>query len=199
MFSPALVERFGLFNILVLAEIIVGVVSGLTHHEHLNTMTFIIGGLGLCVAFVMWWLYFDFISHRKPLDTAIAGTSWIYMHLFVSMSIVATGATVLNIVEHVGEPVSTIARWTFVGAITTYLLSLVPLMRVVTVVDEARAAYGWGSIMVFVAAVIIALLGFTRLGALPLLLIVVLIMFVLVLYAVIFWVRVLDARETLPH
>ena len=194
-FSSALVERFGLFNILVLAEIFVGVVSGLTHHEHLSTTAFITGALGLCLAFAMWWLYFDFISHRIPLPSQVAGMTWLYMHLFVTMCIVAVGAAVLVIVEHSGEPSETSVRWTLVGALAVYLLSLMPLMRVIAVQDELRSAYGRGSAILFVAAVVIALLGFTSLTTLPLLLIIVGIMLVPILYALVFWVKVLDARE----
>ena len=193
-FSPALVERFGLFNILVLAEIFVGVVSGLTHHEHLSATAFITGGLGLCLAFAMWWLYFDFVSHHIPLPSQVAGTSWLYMHLFVTMSIVVVGAAVLNIFEHSGEPLEVIVRWTLVGAIAVYLLSLVPLTRVITVADEVKAAYGRISIILFIAAVVIALLGFTSLATLPLLLIIVGIMLFPVLYALMFWVKMLDTR-----
>ena len=193
-FSPALVERFGLFNILVLAEIFVGVVSGLTHHEHLSATAFITGGLGLCLAFAMWWLYFDFVSHHIPLPSQVAGTTWLYMHLFVTMSIVVVGAAVLNIFEHSGEPLEVVVRWTLVGAIAVYLLSLVPLTRVITVADEVKAAYGRISIILFIAAVVIALLGFTSLATLPLLLIIVGIMLFPVLYALMFWVKMLDTR-----
>lgn len=194
-FSPAFVERFGLFNILVLAEIIVGVVSGLSHHEQLRISVFLEAGLGLSIAFAMWWLYFDFISHRKPLANQTASSSWLYMHLFVSMSIVATGAVLLNVVEHAGEPLEAIVRWSLVGAIAVYLLSLVPLMRVISVPDEAKNAYGRASIIVFMIALIIAALGFTNLATLPLLAVIVVLMLVPVVYAVSFWVRVLEARE----
>ncbi len=198
-FSPALVERFGLFNILVLAEIIVGVVSGLTHHEHLNTTAFIMGGVGLCIAFAMWWLYFDFISHRKPLETQVAGTSWLYMHLFVSMSIVAVGASVLNVVEHAGEPLEGIVRWALVGAVAVYLLSLVPLMRVITVLPDLKAAYNRASMMLFLAAIAIALLGMSTLPALAVLLIILGLMLIPVIYAVVFWIQVLEARDVHGH
>ena len=193
-FSPAVVERFGLFNILVLAEIFVGVVSGLTHHEHLSATAFITGGLGLCLAFAMWWLYFDFVSHRIPLLSQVAGTTWLYMHLFVTMSIVVVGAAVLVIVEHSGEPLETFVRWTLVGAIALFLLSLVPLMRVISVQDALKPAYGRGSILIFVIAVIIILLGFANLATLPLLILLVVLMLLPVVYAIVFWVKVLDAR-----
>ncbi len=198
-FSPAFIERFGLFNILVLAEIIVGVVTGLAEHHHLTMSVFAVGGLGLSIAFIMWWLYFDFISHRKPLGTQVAGSSWLYMHLFVSMSIVATGAAVRNVVEHTGEPLEAVVRWALVGAIAVYLLSLVPLMRVISVVNEAKTAYGRASIMVFIIALIITLLGFSKLATLPLLIIIVFLMLVPVVYAVVFWVRVLDAKDLYSH
>ena len=193
-FSPALVERFGLFTILVLAEIFVGVVSGLTYHEHLSATAFNTGGLGLCLAFAMWWLYFDFVSHRIPLPSQVAGTTWIYMHLFVTMSIVVVGAAVLNIVEHSGEPLEVIVCWTLVGAIAVFLLSLVPLTRVINVADEIKAAYGRISIILFIAAVVIALLGFTSLATLPLLLIIVGIMLIPILYALVVWMKVPDTR-----
>ena len=194
-FTHAYVERFGLFTILVLAEVIVGVVQGLTHHEHLTSNAFITGGLGLCIAFALWWLFFDFISHRPPLKSNVAGTTWMYMHLFVTMSIVAVGATVLNVVEHAGEPLDDIVRWTLVGSVAIFLLALVPLMRVITVSDVAKRAYNQGSMIMLAVAVIVALLGFTNLATLPLLIIIVVLMMIPIMYALIFWIKVLDARE----
>jgi len=199
-FSPALIERFGLFNILVLAEIIVGVVSGLTHHDLLTIPLFVTGGLGLCLAFTMWWLYFDFVSHRKPLDTQRANTSWLYMHLFISMSIVAVGATLLNLVEHLGaehlgEGLEPSVRWLLVGAIAIFLLSLFVLMRVIKVPDGAEAAYDRGSFIVLLTAIVIALLGLTNLAATPLLSLIIVLMMIPVVYAVVFWVKALGARD----
>lgn len=198
-FSPALVERFGLFNILVLAEIVVGVVTGLSHHEHLSTSTFIVGGLGLSIAIAMWWLYFDFVSHRIPLSGQTPGAVWLYLHLFVSMSIVATAAAVLNVVEHAGEALAVDVRWMLVASVAVYLLSLVPLMGVVSIQEELKPGYRQGRIMLFLAALVIVLLGFSKLASPPLLMLIVLFMMVPVVYAVIFWVQVLDARALQRH
>lgn len=198
-FSPAFIERFGLFNILVLAEIIVAVVTGLVEHEQVTVSVFVTGGLGLYIAFAMWWLYFGFVSHRRPLGTQLASMVWLYLHLVVSMSIVATGAAVRNIVEHAGEGLEPSVRWTLVGAMAIYLLSLFVLMRVINVPEGAESGYRRGSFMVLLAALVIALLGFTGLAAAPLLGIIIVLMMIPVVYAVVFWVKALDARELQRH
>jgi hypothetical protein len=47
--SPSAVERFGLFTIIVLDEVIVGVVAGVAGHHHLNWLVGITAALG-CVS-----------------------------------------------------------------------------------------------------------------------------------------------------
>ncbi|MEM7737890.1 MAG: low temperature requirement protein A [Deinococcota bacterium] len=195
-FSPALVERFGLFNILVLAEVVVGVVNGLAERHHLVPLAFGVAGLGLCIAIMMWWLYFDFVSHRHPHAGQANGATWIYMHLFISLSIAMTGATVLNVVEHAGEPLEPTVRWLLVSAVATYVLCLVPLMRVIQILPQLRTANNLASTILASIALVIVLLGFTTLNALPLLVIIVVLMAVPVVYAVVIWVQVLEAQDT---
>jgi low temperature requirement protein LtrA len=57
--SPSAVERFGLFTIIVLGEVIVGVVAGVAGHHHLNWLVGVTAGLGMLIAIGMWWIYFD--------------------------------------------------------------------------------------------------------------------------------------------
>ncbi len=197
--SHAFVERFGLFTILVLAEAIVGVVQGLTHHDHLYASVFITGGLGLCLAFVLWWLFFDFVSHRPPVTTGAHPVIWMYMHLFATMSIVAIGAATLNIVEHAGEGLEPTVRWLLVSAIAIFLTSLFVLMRVIQVNENLKSAYITASIMVLLGAIVIACLGLTNLATIPLLVIILALMIAPVVYAIILWVSVFDAKEIQHH
>jgi low temperature requirement protein LtrA len=63
--SHSLVERFDLFTILVLGEVFVGVVAGMSAIE----LTFeigIIALLSLSFGFSIWWLYFGGIAHYMP-------------------------------------------------------------------------------------------------------------------------------------
>ncbi len=190
--SHALIERFGLFNILVLAEIIVGVVSGLSYQKEMTQTAFITGGLGLCIAFAMWWLYFDFVSHRKPIENRNTQGIWMYMHLFVSMSIVATGAIILYVVKHVGDGLEPTQRWALVGAVVVFLLSLFVLMRCVQLPKVIIPASRTASLIVLVVAVLIGALGLTSLTIAPLLAVIVVLMLFPVMYAVVFWVTVMS-------
>src|SRR5919106_847068 len=117
LISPSVVERFGLFTIIVLGEVIVGVVSGVAEHPHL---TWLAGGsafLGMLIAIGLWWIYFDFVSGRPPIPRTSKKLWWIYLHLPVTMGITAVGASILNVVEHAGEPLPSDVRWLLVGSI----------------------------------------------------------------------------------
>ena len=104
--SPSAVERFGLLTIIVLGEVIVGVVNGVAGHHHLSLLVGITAALGMLIGIGLWWIYFDFISQHMPIDTRSKTAGWMYLHVPMTAGIVATGAAVLNVVEHAGEPLS---------------------------------------------------------------------------------------------
>ena len=49
------------------------------------------------------------------IDTPAKTTGWMYLHVPLTVSIVMTGAAVLNVVEHAGEPLTPEVRWLLVG------------------------------------------------------------------------------------
>jgi low temperature requirement protein LtrA len=59
------VERFGLFTIIVLGEIVVGVVNGVSAIDH-TFISITTGLLALAIGFGFWWNYFDFVGGRVP-------------------------------------------------------------------------------------------------------------------------------------
>jgi low temperature requirement protein LtrA len=134
--SPSAVERFGLFTIIVLGEVIVGVVSGVAGHHHLSWLVGLTAALGMLIAIGMWWIYFDFISHHPPAAGRATIARWLYLHLPMTMGIAATGAAVLNVVEHAGEPLTTEVRWLLVGAIALALVCIAILMRTIQIPPE---------------------------------------------------------------
>jgi low temperature requirement protein LtrA len=52
--SPSAVERFGLFTIIVLGEVVVAVVRGVAGHHHLSWLVGATAGLGMLVAIGLW-------------------------------------------------------------------------------------------------------------------------------------------------
>ena len=108
---PSLVERFGLFTIIVLGEVVIAVVRGIAGHHNLETQTVIIAALITLLAMSMWWVYFDFISHRNPIKSVPKRLSWIYLHLPVTICIAMVGAGGLYAIEHTTEIAS---HWIFI-------------------------------------------------------------------------------------
>ncbi|MCP4283418.1 MAG: low temperature requirement protein A, partial [Gammaproteobacteria bacterium] len=127
--SPSMVERFGLPTIIVLGEVVVGVVSGLSDQHHLTLEVGVIALLGMLVAIGLWWVYFDFVSHRIPRAQTSSVASWTYLHLPLVASIAAVGAAVLNLVEHVGDGMPGNVRWLLVGSVSVTLLCVALLIN----------------------------------------------------------------------
>jgi low temperature requirement protein LtrA len=63
-----LVERLGLFTIIVLGEVVFGVVNGLSSAER-DVMTITTGMIALWMGFGLWWIYFDLVGIGCPEPT----------------------------------------------------------------------------------------------------------------------------------
>ena len=127
-------ERFGLFTIIVLGEVVVGVVTGLSEAER-DFRTIATGLLGLGIGFGFWWTYFDFVSRRFARERA--RMRWTVSHLPLVMAIAASGAAMVDLIEHSGEVAApTNAAWVLTGSIAVALLALAYTMT--TLGDFAR-------------------------------------------------------------
>ncbi|UQX01541.1 low temperature requirement protein A [Streptomyces sp. RerS4] len=97
-----IVERYGLFTIIVLGETIaastVAVKSALDEHEALGELLPIAAG-GLLIVFAAWWIYFAVPMHER-LNTNREAIPWGYGHLLIFASGAAIGAGIEVAVEH---------------------------------------------------------------------------------------------------
>lgn len=193
--SPSAVERFGLLTIIVLGEVMVSVVRGVSAHEHLSWMVGITAVLGILIAIGLWWLYFDAISQHLPINTQSKTIGWMYLHLPMTIGIVATGAAVFNVVEAAGEPLAPEIRWLLVGAISLALISNAVLMRSIQIPETYFELYRRSGIATFISGGIVLLLGFSSLNTIPLLLIVIILMLAPVIYGIAVWVHIRGATQ----
>ena len=95
-------ERFGSFTIIVLGISILGVVDGIAAHNW-TVPSIISAGLGLGIAFSLWWIYFDTVdgSEIKALrENRQIGIyiSWLYIHFPLLIGFTAFGVSVEHIV-----------------------------------------------------------------------------------------------------
>ena len=102
--TESLVERFGLFTIIVLGEVILGVVTGLSA-AGADALTIATGSLAMVIGFGFWWIYFDLVGRRLPRPR---GTIWTWMlsHLPIQLSIVGAGAAIVSLIEHAHDAVT---------------------------------------------------------------------------------------------
>jgi low temperature requirement protein LtrA len=125
--TPSLIERFGLFVIIVLGEVIVGAVAGMAEIAPVVPGGIVIGLLGVLVAIGLWWIYFDLVSHRAPVSNRTQ--LWVYLHLPLVIAIAAGGAGVLNTVEHAADAVPDTVRWLLVASLAVAVTSVAAISR----------------------------------------------------------------------
>jgi low temperature requirement protein LtrA len=157
--TPSLIERLGLFVIIVLGEVIVGAVNGMAELADLDAGGIEIGILGVIVAIALWWVYFDLISHHAPV--ANRSQLWLYLHLPLVIAMAAGGAGVLNTVEHVEERLPDAVRWLLVGSLGAALASIALLSLTLEVRRAEPRLYRSVDLVMAIAVVLILLVGAT--------------------------------------
>lgn len=193
--SPSLVERFGLFTIIVLGEVVVATISGVAEHQHLTWLVGVTAVLGMLIAIGVWWVYFDFVSHRRPRATTRKVSQWLYLHLPMTAGIAAVGAAVFNVVEHSGEPLEAGVHWLLVGSVSLVLVCVALLMQSIQVPEDQYQLYRSGGLITTISAAAILLVGILNLPTIPLLLLLVLLMLIPIFYGIKVWVQVYGAEE----
>jgi low temperature requirement protein LtrA len=139
-FTPtdSLIERFGLFTIIVLGEVVVGVVTGLSEVER-TPEAIATGMIGLGIGFGIWWTYFDYVGGRRP-HTGTA--AWVSSHLPITMAIAASGAAMVSLVEHAGDDRALAgAAWVLSGSVALALMALIAVMRSLSDFERLPSIY----------------------------------------------------------
>jgi low temperature requirement protein LtrA len=136
--TESMVERFGLFTIIVLGEVVIGVVDGLSHATT-DALTIVTGLLALGIGFGFWWAYFDVVGRRLPRRGARIAV-WMMSHLPITMAIAAAGAGMVGLIEHAHDPqVPPATAWLITGAVAVGLLALIVTSQML---EDARRLPG---------------------------------------------------------
>jgi low temperature requirement protein LtrA len=160
--TPSLIERMGLFVIIVLGEVIVGAVSGMADLHPLDTHGIVVGLLGVVVAIGLWWTYFDLISHRPPVPRRTQ--LWLNLHFPLVVAIAAGGAGVLNTIEHASGAMPDPVRWLLVGSLAAALLSIAVISLTLQIRVDAPEIYRTVDLVLVACAGLCLLVGLTDLG-----------------------------------
>jgi low temperature requirement protein LtrA len=170
-FTGSLVERIGLFTIIVLGEVVVGVVNGISDAEEQTVMTISTGIIGLTIGMGMWWNYFDILGRRVPGEQGGRLAGWLFAHLPLTMSIAAGGAAMVSLVEHAAEDRTPVATaWLLTGSAALVLMGVTIAAQALPVDSFPTGMRQQIAPTFMVAAVVILGIGSLRLAPIALVL-----------------------------
>ena len=193
--SDSLVERFGLFVIIVLGEVIVGVVDGLSNTER-DPETISTAMFGLIIGFGLWWVSFDLTGRRRPRADSGGGPIWIASQLPLTLSIAAAGAAMVGLIQHATDDRAPSATaWLLAGSVALGLVSLAVIVRTLRDYDRLNTVYRPTSILMLGAAGVALLIGAWRPAPLVLVIALGAIYFVVWVFAVSRWLATDEAAQ----
>ncbi|GAA1307309.1 low temperature requirement protein A [Pseudonocardia xinjiangensis] len=126
-------ERFGLFVILVLGEVVAGIVTGV-HDAAWAGLAVVVAAVGFVVGGALWWTYFDVASasgneelqddedEEEEDEADVRHDLYVYGHLPLSLGIAAAGVGIEELVMHPYAALPAPAGWTAIGGITLTLI-----------------------------------------------------------------------------
>ncbi len=135
--SASIVERFGLFTIIVLGEGILGILMGMEDPERWHSERWASFGLCMLIAFLLWWLYFEVLGDR---EVKVGYGCYVLLNLF-HLPLFATFAMLgpgLNLILGEGEIQIAKARWMVAIAIGIGMAMIVALSNIMA--DEHLSA-----------------------------------------------------------
>lgn len=158
--SASMIERYGLFTIIVLGETILGVVHGISQVHNKTAAIWLPFILGILIAFLLWWLCFDMLADKKtkPGFWYFVALGLLCIPLLSGLAV--AGATMQVILEETVEHHNFAARPMFCAAIAATLIFTVILAHIMEQQAEDDKAVTKLSVMIISAGVIILALGF---------------------------------------
>jgi len=127
--------------IIVLGEVVVGVVNGLSGADH-DPVTLATGFLALMVGFGLWWNFFDVAGRRVPRPDGLAVNAWMEAHLPIAVAIVGAGAAMVGLIEHAHDAQTPMATaWLLAGSVALALVALGLLTRSLADYERHAAVY----------------------------------------------------------
>lgn len=127
-------ERFGLLIIITLGETVMSSIKGLTELRHLTWLTGVIAVESLLITFLIWWLYIDHVMYRIFKPKMFYALSWCYLHLPLSIAIIAlsAGISIITTTFYTGAVTHVPAhmQWILVLFVSVTLFTIILLNKV---------------------------------------------------------------------
>ncbi len=130
--SASMIERLGLFTIIVFGEAILGVVNGMNLFNDFVLVEWICFGLGILIVFSLWWIFFSLIADREAKKGFTKGSLIAIVYILTLASLGVIGAAfpgLMNNLRSLPESGISISRLIYGLSIALFLLSIVLISR----------------------------------------------------------------------
>ena len=130
--SASMIERLGLFTIIVFGEAILGVVNGMNLFNDFVLVQWICFGLGILIVFSLWWIFFSLIADRDAKKGFTKGSIVALVYILTLASLGVVGAAfpgLMNELKGQSASVASMSRYIYGSSIALLLLSIVLISR----------------------------------------------------------------------
>lgn len=137
--SATIVERLGNFTIIVLAESILGTVTGISEGHERTPAAWLAFMLSILISFLLWSIYFDMTSDQET-KKGYKYLQWlIFLHFPLLAAMSAIGASMKVILSHVQTELPLEMQWMFCISLSIILLMIVGITRIMKQEEEERS------------------------------------------------------------
>ena len=158
--SATLVERFGLFTIIVLAESILGTVTGIAEVKDKHPDAWIAFILGILISFLLWSIYFDMTSEQET-KQGYKYLQWlIFLHFPLLAALGVVGACIRVLLADISTHTHSETQWVFCISIATILFAIVGIAAIMKEEEEDRSYIRPVSRMLIIVGVIVLMIPF---------------------------------------
>lgn len=155
-------ERFGLFMMIVLGEVLVGVVTGLASLNRPSPYDYYRAAIALATGFALWWLYFNSVHHSLWKQSPRGLLCWSYLHLPLFICVSGLGPAMAEGLGNEERLLPMNLRFTLVISLAAILLSV----GLIEIFSERNSDDKWhpallGPSLKLIAAIVVSLAVFT--------------------------------------
>ncbi len=189
--SATIVERFGLFTIIVLTESILSTVGGVGEIKNRQPAVWVVFILGILIAFLIWNLYFDMTSEQETKKGYRYLQFLVFLHFPLLAALSVAGACLRVLIADMETGPSATVQWMFCASIAVILLMITGMTKIMEESEEDRSYITPVSRLLIAAALLVLIIPFFSqyFTSVLLLFVIAMVLFVPVLVGVKSWIK----------
>ena len=137
--SATIVERFGLFTIIVITESILSTVTGIAEIHDKQAVTWIAFILGILISFLLWSIYFDMTSEQETKKGYNYLQGFVFLHFPLLGALSVIGASMKILIVNMQQELPLNIQWMFCIALFIVICCVVGVSKLMEEEEEDRA------------------------------------------------------------